>query len=81
MNTKIQKWGNSLAVRIPNSFAKTVELKEGNEVSLKLVDNKIIVEKERKKNKYSLKILMSKVTKENIHDEIDFGVPVGKEIL
>ena len=81
MNTKIQKWGNSLAVRIPNSFAKTVELKEGNEVSLKLVDNKIIVEKERKKNKYSLKVLMSKVNKDNIHGEINTGIPVGKEIL
>ena len=80
MNTKIQKWGNSLAIRIPQSFAKSVELNEGNEVSLKLVNNKIIVEKEIKEKKYSLSSLLSKISKENIHREIDSGLSVGKEI-
>jgi len=80
MNTRIQKWGNSLAIRIPKSFAKSVELDEGNEVNLLLINNRIVVEKEKKKQKYNLKTLLTKVTRNNIHKEIDTGTPVGKEV-
>jgi antitoxin MazE len=79
MNTKIQKWGNSLALRIPKSYAKAANIKEGNDVRLKLEKNKIIVEKENRK-KYSLKLMLALVTKENLHSEIDTGRPVGNEI-
>lgn len=79
MNTKIQKWGNSLALRIPKSYAKAVDLKEGLDVRLKLEKNKIVVEKQRRK-KYSLKLLLSRVNRKNLHKETDFGVREGKEI-
>ena len=79
MNTKIMKWGNSLALRIPNSYAKAVNMKEGNHVKIKIEKNKIIVEKENIK-RYDLKSMLSGINKNNLHDEIDSGKSVGKEI-
>lgn len=82
MNTTIKKWGNSLALRIPKSYAKEINLEEGAAVDLKLEENKIIVSpKKKRKKKYSLKELVSQITEENRYKEIDFGPPVGKEIF
>jgi antitoxin MazE len=82
MNTTIKKWGNSLALRIPKSFAKEIKLEEGAAVDLKIEENKIIILPKRKREKkYSLKELVSKITPENVYKEIDFGPPVGKEIF
>ncbi|MEO8664432.1 MAG: AbrB/MazE/SpoVT family DNA-binding domain-containing protein [Ignavibacteria bacterium] len=80
MTTKIQKWGNSLAIRIPKSFAETTQIKEGSEIKLSLEHDKIIVTK-KEKPKFTLKDLVSKITKNNTHQEINFGSPVGKELL
>jgi len=83
MVTKVQKWGNSLAVRIPKSYAKEINLEEGNQIDIKLDVNKIIIspKKKKKRNKYTLEELLADVTPENLHGEIDFGPPVGKEII
>jgi antitoxin MazE len=81
MNTTIKKWGNSLALRIPKSYAKEIKLKEGAPVNLKLEENRLIISPKKKKNKYSLAELVSKITEENRYDEIDFGSPVGKEVF
>ncbi|MDQ3022323.1 MAG: AbrB/MazE/SpoVT family DNA-binding domain-containing protein [Bacteroidota bacterium] len=80
MTTKIQKWGNSLALRIPKSFAHTTQIKEGSEIKLSIEKNKIVISK-KVKPKYTLKDLLSKVTPDNIHKEINFGPPRGKELL
>ncbi len=78
MITKIQKWGNSLALRIPKSLANTIKLKEGSDVKIKVEKNKIVIS--RKKNQtYKLKELLSMVTNENIHSENDFSKSFGKE--
>ncbi len=79
MNTKIMKWGNSLALRIPKSFAKAINLEEGNDVKIKIEKDNLIVEKEKNK-KYGLKSLLAGINKNNIHGEIDTGNSVGKEV-
>lgn len=79
MKSTVQKWGNSLAIRIPKSFANEINLSQGAEIDLVLFDNKIQIEPTKKK-KLTLSDLLSKVTEENIHQEIDTGDPVGKEI-
>jgi antitoxin MazE len=79
MKSTIQKWGNSLAIRIPKSFANEIDLFQGTEIDLILFDGKIQIEPIKKK-KLSLNDLLSKVTEDNIHKEIDTGVPVGKEV-
>ena len=76
---KIQKWGNSLAVRIPKSYAKDINIEQGSIIDIiREKDNIIISPKHKKKN---LKELLDKISKENIHQEIDSGEPSGNEIL
>lgn len=77
--TKVQKWGNSLAVRIPSKVAEEVEIYQGTELEVsKGGEDEIILK--RKKKKPSLDELLDKVTPDNRHDEIDFGRSKGKEI-
>jgi antitoxin MazE len=78
MITKIQKWGNSLALRIPKSVAKTIKIDEGSDVKIKVEKNKIVIT--RKKNQtYKLKELLSLVTNENLHNENGFKKSHSKE--
>lgn len=81
MKVKIQKWGNSLAVRIPKSFAVQTEIEQDSLVDLSILEGSIIVKPEKRKPKYTLEELLENVTEENLHGEIDFGKPVGKELL
>lgn len=79
MTTKIQQWGNSLALRIPKAFAVEAKLHKGAVVDVSEEDGKIIITPVKKKD-ITLKNLLSGVTKENIHGEISTGKKVGKEI-
>jgi len=79
MKSTVQKWGNSLAIRIPKSFAAEIDLYQGAEIDLVLLENKIQIEPIKKK-KITLDDLLSQVNEENIHKEVDTGKPVGMEI-
>ena len=79
MRTQVQKWGNSLALRIPKSFAAESNIEEGSAVNLSLDDGRIIVEPVSGPT-YTLDELLARVTKRNIHAEVDTGSPVGKEV-
>ena len=78
MKARIQKWGNSLALRIPKSFAAHSKIEQGSVVDLSLDNGRMIVE--AREQDYSLEELLARVTKANLHSEIDFGAPVGKEV-
>ncbi len=78
MQTKIQKWGNSLALRIPKSFAINAKLRQNETVELSIDKEKIIITLIGKKE-YSLNDLLEGVSENNLHNEFDTGVPVGKE--
>ena len=78
MRTVIQKWGNSLALRIPKSFATEVGLQRGTSVEISLANGKLVITPVAKP-KLSLKQLLAKATKENIHHEIDTGPAMGDE--
>ena len=79
MKVQIQKWGNSLALRIPKAFAVESNVSSGSTVDVS-VDNGNIVVKPINKPEYTLKELVDGITDENRHDEIDWGRPVGKEV-
>jgi antitoxin MazE len=79
MKAQIQKWGNSLALRIPRSFASESNIEQGSIVDLTVVEGRLIVEPVSR-NKYTLEQLLEGVSKKNIHREVDTGDPVGKEI-
>lgn len=79
MKTTVQKWGNSLAVRIPISIAETISIKQGSEIELS-VENQVLLLKPTKK-KPMLEDLISKISPENRHSEIDFGEVEGNELM
>ena len=79
MITKIQQWGNSLALRIPKAFAVEAKLHKGAVVDVSEEGGKIILTPV-KKEQITLNSLLSGVTNENIHGEISTGKMVGKEI-
>ena len=79
MVATIAKWGNSLAIRIPQNLAKEINLTEGSEVQLVLIDGKLTIEPITRR-RYSLEELIEAMTPENVHTEIDTGVAVGNEV-
>jgi antitoxin MazE len=78
MNTTVQKWGNSLALRIPRSVAKDVHLHKGSVVDIVLVAGKIVVKPSQQRH-YALAQLLRGVTKRNRHGALDWGGRVGQE--
>ncbi|MBN1902591.1 AbrB/MazE/SpoVT family DNA-binding domain-containing protein [Candidatus Sumerlaeota bacterium] len=76
----MQKWGNSLALRLPRAFAGQIGIENGSNVKLQVEDGKIIVIP-LNKNELRLERYLSRITEENIHGETSFGKPVGRELL
>ena len=79
MHVRVQKWGNSLVVRIPKPLAEDAEVREGTVLNLAVSEGKVVATSV-KKRKSSLKQLLAKVTRKNLHAEVDFGPSVGREI-
>ena len=78
MRVRVQKWGNSLALRIPKSFATELDLVADTEVELILEDGRLAIEPIVAPAP-TLDELLAGVTPHNLHGEIDTGVPVGQE--
>lgn len=76
MFTKVQKWGNSLAVRIPSAFARELELSPDTEVELRLDGDKLVIIPNRRRQ---LEKLLKQITPENLHSEVGWGEKSGKE--
>lgn len=70
MSVKIQKWGNSLGVRIPKTVMEKVNLKENSEVEIESKNGTIVIFPATEK--YSLDDLIDQITKSNLHSEKDF---------
>ncbi len=76
----VQKWGNSLAIRIPYQFAKKLEIENGSEIELQLLDEEIIIKPV--KTKATLDDLLARAKgKTNPHLDYDFGKAQGKELI
>lgn len=75
MKTRVQRWGNSLAVRIPSAFAEQAGLAQESPVDLLLEGDQIIIRPQRTR----LEDLLAGVTPDNLHGETDFGAPAGRE--
>ncbi|HZV35197.1 MAG TPA: AbrB/MazE/SpoVT family DNA-binding domain-containing protein [Verrucomicrobiae bacterium] len=78
MQTTIQQWGNSLALRIPKAFAQQTRVKKGSLVNLTLKNGRVIVEPLTRR-KYTLRQLVSRITARNRHSETNWGRHRGKE--
>ncbi len=78
MLTKVQKWGNSLGLRIPKPFAAEARVEAGSAVDISVADGGLVVRPVRRP-KYALSELLGKVKPQNLHAEIVTGEPVGRE--
>ncbi len=77
MDIQIKKWGNSLALRIPQKIAELSHIKENSMIELQVKEGTIIL----KAKDLTLEDLLAQITPENLHKEIDFGLPEGRELL
>ena len=78
MRVQVQKWGNSLALRIPKSFAAETELASGVDVDLTIEEGRLVITPVRKQ-RYTLEELVAGITPVNRHDEMGTGPSVGNE--
>ena len=72
---QVQKWGNSLGIRIPKAIAMRAGFEEGSPIDFDVVDGKIIIKRKQQK----LDDLLSLITPDNLHEEISTGKAEGKE--
>ena len=77
MTTQVGKWGNSLAVRIPGPYAKDLNLKEGMQLDVSLVEGGLLLRPKRAP--YNLDEMVKGITPENTHGETDWGEAQGRE--
>ncbi len=79
MKTAVQRWGNSLALRIPKVYATETRIRDGSEVQLTLRSGALVVRPVSRK-KPVLADLLKQITPSNQHHEVPTGKPVGREI-
>ena len=79
MLTRVQKWGNSLGLRIPKSFAADAKVGHGSVVDLSLVRGGLVIRAARP-TRYRLVDLLKGISKRNLHAEVEVGGPLGHEV-
>ncbi len=79
MQNRLQKWGNSLAVRIPKYIMEELNWDQNTRIRERIVDGKLVIEAVQGPV-YTLEELLAGMTPKNMHDEVDTGQAVGKEI-
>ncbi len=79
MQSRVQKWGNSLALRIPKTFAMEIGLTDDTPVDISLVDGKLVIAPVPI-SPYLLADLLAGITSENIHAEQATGPAEGSEV-
>lgn len=78
MKAKAQKWGNSLAVRIPKAVADQAGVRENDELEIEVVAR--VIRLKPRRPEVSLENLLKGITRKNLHGETDFGKPEGGEV-
>ena len=79
MKVRIRKWGNSLALRIPKTFAADLGVAQDSSVELSVEDGCLLI-RPSVAPRYELEALLASVNLGNLHTEIDFGPAKGKEL-
>ncbi|HTX42911.1 MAG TPA: AbrB/MazE/SpoVT family DNA-binding domain-containing protein [Acidobacteriaceae bacterium] len=80
MRGQMQKWGNSLAVRIPKPIAEEARLREGDPLEIQVAPEGG-VRLVRVGKVPTLAQLVSQITPENRYEEIPSGRETGKEAV
>jgi antitoxin MazE len=80
MKSKVRRWGNSLAVRVPKRIAHEVGLRDGGAIEMRLHDGALVIEPVTGEEPTRLTELLDRITAENMHGEVDTGPAEGREI-
>ncbi len=78
MRATVKKWGNSASVRIPAAVMRAAHLEVNQAVEIREEKGRVVIEPIAEPD-YDLASLVANITPANLHDSVDFGVPVGKE--
>lgn len=79
MQSRVQRWGNSLAVRIPKVFAQDIGLQEETSVEISVSGRDLVISPAKPRS-FTLEQLLRGITDENLHEEVATGPAVGKEV-
>ena len=79
MHSKVQRWGNSLAVRIPKAFAQDVGIAEDSAVEISVTGGDLVISPKAPRP-FTLAQLLEGITDENLHEEISTGPALGNEV-
>lgn len=80
MRRRVQRWGNSLAVRLPASVAEDCALTEGTSVEVRVEEGRVLLVPEaRGRRVYTLAELVAKISRRNRHRSVAIGRRVGRE--
>jgi antitoxin MazE len=83
MKVAFQKWGDSLALRVPKAVADQIGAREGQAAEMTVTNGKLVIEvalPKRRKRRDALDELVAGITPDNRHDEIGWGPAVGNEV-
>ena len=80
MRVTVKKWGNSASVRIPAAVLEAAQVSLDQQVDIREEQGRIVIEPLRTPT-FDIEALVAGITDENRHEEIDFGAPVGNELL
>jgi antitoxin MazE len=83
MKVAFQKWGNSLALRVPKVFADEIGASDGKAAEMSVSNGQLVIEiarPQRRRRRYALNELVADIRPDNRHDAIDWGSPVGNEV-
>ena len=78
MKTTAQKWGNSLAIRVPKSLAEQAGIKVKDDLEIEVRKGALVL-KPHLRRVYRLEDLVKRITPRNVHEELDFGNATGRE--
>jgi antitoxin MazE len=81
MKVEFQRWGNSLALRVPKAFAEEIGAAEGRPAEMTAENGALVIKmaKRKRRRRYDLESLINAITEENRHPETEWGPPVGNE--
>ena len=79
MKALVKKWGNSASVRIPVAVMQAARLELDQEVDVREEEGRIIIEPLGPQG-FELFDLLEGISEDNLHGEVDFGEPVGREV-
>ena len=79
MEVRVEAWGDSVALRIPSALATKIGIKSGSTVDMTSRGEKLVISIVNRPRR-RLEALVDGITESNLHGEVDFGPPVGREI-